>query len=614
MEYYKNYGKTTIFLIKRAIFAMIMGKDKKKFLDFFILKRLFAYVRPYNKFLILAFIFTLGLAVVTPLRPSIIGNMVDNYIVKTHDAHALLIWTLVIVGLLVIEAVFQFLTTYFSNLLAQSVVRDIRIKLFKHMMSFKMRFFNKTPIGSVVTRIVSDLEAISEIFSQGLINMFKDLLILVTIVAWIFIDNPTLATFVLIPIPFLIIATRIFAKAMKKSFQKERVEVNNLNTFVQERLTGMSVLQLFNREKVEKERFAKINARHRQAHIDAIWAYSIFFPVVEFLSSLSIAFMIVFSGWALSSGFSFEGETTGTIVKFTLWVQMLYRPIRQLADKFNVLQRGIVRAERVFTTLDREESVQKNEGTIQEVDFQKNIEFNNVWFSYQNEDWVLKDVSLAIEPNKTVAFVGATGAGKTSIVNLLSRFYDYQKGSITIGETELSKMDLGYLRKNISVVLQDVFLFSDTIFNNITLGDETITREAVVEAAKAVGAHEFIMRLPGDYDYNIGERGGVLSTGQRQLLAFIRAYVYNPYILILDEATSSVDNESETMIQEATEKLTVGRTSIVIAHRLSTIQRADKIIVLDHGEVMEEGSHQELLAKNGFYKNLYEKQFLENDK
>lgn len=593
---------------------MIMGKDKKKFLDFFILKRLFVYARPYKKYLLLAFIFTLGLAVITPLRPSIIGNMVDKYIVKTHDADALLIWTLVIVGLLVIEALFQFLTTFYSNLLAQGVVRDIRIKLFKHIMSFEMRFFNKTPIGSIVTRIVSDLEAISEVFSQGLINMFKDILILVTIVVWIFIDNSTLAIFVLIPIPILIFATRIFARAMKRSFQKERVEVNNLNTFVQERLTGMSVLQLFNREEVEKERFDVINARHRQAHVDAIWAYSIFFPVVEFLSSLSIAFMIVFSGWALSSNFSLEGETTGTIVKFTLWVQMMYRPIRQLADKFNVLQRGIVRAERVFKTLDREESVQTDEGGIKEVDFQQGIDFKNVWFAYQKEDWVLKDVDLVIEPNKTVAFVGATGAGKTSIVNLLSRFYDYQKGSIAIGGTELRQMDLAYLRKNISVVLQDVFLFSDTIFNNITLGDETITREAVIEAAKAVGAHEFIMKLPGNYDYNIGERGGVLSTGQRQLLAFIRAYVYNPYILILDEATSSVDNESETMIQEATEKLTLGRTSIVIAHRLSTIQKADKIIVLDHGRVMEEGSHQELLAKNGFYKNLYEKQFLENDK
>lgn len=591
-----------------------MAEQKKKLVDLYILKRLFVYVKPYRIYLYLSAIFTIGLAIVTPLRPNIIGNMVNEYIVNNQNGRALLNWTLIVIGLLVLEAIFQFLTTLYSNLLAQKVIKDIRIKLYKHIMSFKMKYFDKTPIGSVVTRIISDMEAISEIFSQGLINMVKDILILAVIVVWIFVESPLLAVFVLIPMPILIIATRIFARAMKKSYQKERLEVNNLNTFVQERLTGMSILQLFNREKIEQKKFTEINARHRQAHIDAIWAYSIFFPVVEFLSSLSIAFLIVFSGWALSSGFSFEGETTGTIVKFTLWVQMLYRPIRQLADKFNVLQRGIVRAERVFKTLDREESVQKNTGTIKNIDFQQNINFKNVWFAYQDEDWVLKDINLKIEPNQTVAFVGATGAGKTSIVNLLSRFYEYQKGVIAIGQTNIKDFDLDYLRENISVVLQDVFLFSDTIFNNITLGDESITREQVVEAAKIVGAHDFIMKLPDNYDYNIGERGGVLSIGQRQLLAFIRAYVYNPYILILDEATSSVDNESEELIQKATEKLTVGRTSIVIAHRLSTIQRADKIIVMSQGKVVEEGNHQELLSKGGFYKNLYEKQFLEKEK
>ena len=589
-----------------------MGKKKKAILDFYILKRLFAYAKPYTKYLVLAFVFTIGLAVLSPLRPSIIGNMVDEYIVKDHNSSALLYWTLIIVAMLLLEALFQFFTTYFANLLAQSVVKDIRVKLYRHMMSFKMKYFDKNPIGSVVTRIVSDLEAISEIFSQGLVNMFKDILVLATIIVWIFIVNPLLSLYILIPIPLLLIATRIFAKAMKKAYQKERVEVNNLNTFVQERLTGMAVLQLFNREKIEGKKFSIINARHRQAHFDSVWATSIFFPMVDFLSSLSIAFLVVFSAWALSSGFAFDGETTGTIVKFTLWVNMLYRPIRQLADKFNVLQRGVVRAERVFKTLDNEESVQKSKGSIIEVDFQQNLQFKNVWFAYQDEDWVLKDINLVVEPNKTVAFVGATGAGKSSIVNLLSRFYEFQKGEILIGDTNIMDVDLDYLRKNISVVLQDVFLFSDTIYNNITLGEENITKEDVIAAAKAVGAHNFIMKLPDNYDYNIGERGGVLSTGQRQLIAFIRAYVYNPHILILDEATSSVDNESETLIQKATEKLTDGRTSIVIAHRLSTIQRADKIIVMDHGRVVEEGSHQELLAQNGFYKNLYNKQFLEN--
>lgn len=589
-----------------------MGEKKKTLLDLYILKRLFVYVKPYRLFLFLAFIFTIGLAIVTPLRPSIIGDMVDKYIVKTQDSSALLFWTLVIIGMLVLEALFQFLTSYFSNLLAQKVIKDIRIKLYRHMMSFRMRYFNKTPIGSVVTRIVSDLEAISEVFSQGLINIFRDILILLTIVVWIFYENTLLAIFVLLPIPLLIIATRIFAKAMKRSFQKERVEVNNLNTFVQERITGMSVLQLFNREKIEQKRFSEINARHRQAHVDAIWAYSIFFPVVEFLSSLSIAFIVVFSAWSLANGFTIAIDSTGTIVKFTLWVQMLYRPIRQLADKFNVLQRGLVRAERVFKTLDETDVVQ-NENGVKDVDFQQNIVFDKVWFAYQDEDWVLKDINLTIEPNQVVAFVGATGAGKSSIVNLLSRFYDYQKGKIVIGDVNIQDVDLNVLRQNIAVVLQDVFLFSDTILNNITLGDKSISKEQVIEAAKAVGAHNFIMKLPGDYEYNIGERGGVLSSGQRQLLAFIRAYVYNPHILILDEATSSVDNESEELIQNATNKLTVGRTSIVIAHRLSTIQQADKIVVMEKGQIMEIGSHQDLLSRGGFYKNLYEKQFLGNE-
>ncbi|MDX1651652.1 MAG: ABC transporter ATP-binding protein [Brumimicrobium sp.] len=586
-----------------------MAKENKAKFDLNVFKRLMHYAKPHKGSLILAFVFTIGLAVVAPLRPSIIGDMVTNYIDKDQNPDALLFWTLIVIGMLLLEAVFQFFSTFYANLLAQAVIRDMRIRLFRHMMSFKMKYFDKTPVGSVVTRIVSDLEAISEVFSQGLINMMGDILVLLTILGWMFYTDALLALFILIPIPLLIIATRIFARAMKKAYQKERVEVNRLNTFVQERISGMAILQLFNREEVEKERFSEINARHRQAHMDTIWANSIFFPVVEFLSSLSIAFLIVFSAWSLAQDISAGEESTGTIVKYTLWVHMLYRPIRQLADKFNVLQRGIVRAERVFDTLDTQEQIQ-DEGDLTDTDFQKPIEFKKIWFAYQDDDWVLKDIDLKIEPNTTVAFVGATGAGKSSIVNLLSRFYEFQKGEILIGETDIREIDLKYLRKNISIVLQDVFLFSDTIYNNITLGDNSISRDDVIDAAKAVGAHDFIMRLPNNYDYNVGERGGVLSVGQRQLLAFIRAYVYNPHILILDEATSSVDNESEELIQLATEKLTVGRTSIVIAHRLSTIQSADKIVVLDKGEIMETGSHSELIEKGGSYKNLYERQFL----
>lgn len=589
-----------------------MSEDGKAKIDVKVFRRLIAYAKPYKLYLFLAFFFTIGLAVLSPLRPSVIGNMVDNYIVKGQDAEQLLFWTIIVILMLFGEGLFQYCNSYFSNLLAQSVIRDMRKKLFKHMTAFKMKFFDKTPIGSVVTRTVNDLEAISQVFSQGLINVLGDILVLLTILGWMLYTNWLMTIFILIPIPILLVATRLFARAIKKGYQKERVEVNALNTFVQERLTGMAILQMFNREKIEQQRFEKINARHRNAQIHLIWANSIFFPFVEFLNSISIAFLLVFSAYSLSSGVLLEGETTGAIIKFTLWVQMMYRPIRQLADKFNTLQRGIIRAERVFQTIDTQEQIQ-DEGTVETTDFSQAIYFDNVWMAYQDEKWVLKNVNLTIAPNTTVAFVGSTGAGKTSIVNLLSRFYEYQKGEIRIGEVPIRDIKLAYLRKNISIVLQDVFLFSDTIFNNITLRDENISREQVVEAAKKVGAHRFIMKLPGGYDYQVGERGGVLSVGQRQLLAFIRAYVYNPKILVLDEATSSVDSESERLIQEATEKLTVGRTSIVIAHRLSTIQKADKIVVMDNGEIVEEGSHQELLEKGGYYKNLFEKQFLGED-
>lgn len=521
-------------------------------------------------------------------------------------------WTCVVVVWLIFEGIFQFLSSYYSNLFAQSIIRDLRKKMMQHILTFRMRYFDGTPIGSLVTRLVSDLEAMTEVFSSGMMSIMGDLISLVVVIVLMFFSDWQLTLLSLIPIPLLLIATRIFARAVRKSLQMEREQVNKLNTFVQERLTGMALVQLFNRQKKEFAAFEEINEGHKQAHVKAVWAYSIFFPVVELLSSLSLSFVIVWGAMVVQGKSAAEIKLLfGEIVKFTLWINMLFRPIRQLADKFNILQRGTVRAERVFEIIDREDQVQ-NLGDVVDLDFNQKIAFNGMYFAYQDEDWVLKNINLEIEPGSMVAFVGATGAGKSSLVNLLGRFYEYQKGTITLGETSLKEIELNYLRRNIAIVLQDVFLFSDSLFNNITLGDPSISREQVIEAAKAVGVHDFIERLPGGYDYQVGERGGVLSVGQRQLIAFIRAYVYNPRILILDEATSSVDNESEELIQRATERLTKGRTSIVIAHRLSTIQFADKIVVLEKGEIVEQGSHAELLKQEGYYKTLYDMQFTED--
>ncbi len=589
-----------------------MRKESK--MDFNVFKRLLQFVKNYKRLMIYSFICTITLSIVGPMRPKLIGQMVDKYIISTKNPDALLHWSLLILGLLVLEGVFQFFNALVSNLLAQSIIRDIRQKLFKHMLSFRMKYFDQTPIGSLVTRLISDIEAIAEVFSSGMIEIVGDFLMLFFVIFIMFFSNWQLTLLTLIPIPLLLIATRIFANAMKKSFQQERLQVTRLSSFVQEHISGMAIVQLFSREKQEEKLFDEINQDHKKAHVNAVWAFSIFFPVVEILSSLSIAFLLVWGA------FQFMGDVPpnpeqmyGEIISFTLWVNMLFRPIRQLADKFNILQRGIVRAERVFEILDLNEHTQKD-GTITQLDFHQDIHFQNLHFAYKNEDWVLKNINLTIEKGKTVAFVGATGAGKSTIVNLLGRFYEYQKGDIFIGTTNVQDIQLDVLRKNIAIVLQDVFLFSDSIYHNITLRDPSISLEQVMDASKAVGAHDFIMKLPNGYDYHVGERGGVLSVGQRQLLSFIRAYVYNPSILILDEATSSVDNESEEMIQRATEKLTEGRTSIVIAHRLSTIQKADKIVVVDKGELVEQGSHHELLQIDGFYKKLYEIQFLKREK
>ncbi len=582
-------------------------------LQYSLFKRLFAFAKPYKKYLVVAVSATILLAALSPSRPYVIGQIIDRHLLKDKDPNMLLLGSLLVLIMLLLEAVLQVVGTYFSNLLAQSVIRDLRQRVIRHFMKLRVSYFDKNPVGAMVTRVVSDMEAITEVFSSGMMDIAADLLSLVLIITFMFLTDWQLALMTLLPVPILIFATRIFARSMKTSFQQERQAVTKLNTFVQERLTGISLVQLFNRQKQEAGHFDQINSEHRAAHIKAVWANSIFFPVVELLSSLSIAALLVWG--ALQA----EGKTDaqiqnmfGELFAFVFWISQLYRPIRMLADKFNVLQRGTVRAERIFAVLDEQTDVQ-DKGRLTKVDFNQNLRFKDVNFSYVANQPVIAELNLDISYGQTIAIVGATGSGKTTLVNLLGRFYEHQSGQILIGEVPIEAIELQTLRKNIAIVLQDVFLFSDTVFNNITLGDPSITLEQVIKAAKDVGAHDFISALPEQYDHKIGERGGTLSTGQRQLLAFIRAYVYQPSLLILDEATSSVDSESELLIQRATEKLTAGRTSIVIAHRLSTIRQANRIIVMEKGRIIEQGTHDELLALEGHYKNLSDRQYFNQE-
>ncbi len=574
-----------------------------------LFKRLFSYVKPYKKLLFIAICSTILLAAISPSRPYVIGQIIDRYLLRDKNPNMLLLGSLLVLGMLLLEAFLQVVGTYFSNLLAQSVIRDLRQKVIHHFMQLRVAYFDKNPVGAMVTRVVSDVEAITEVFSSGIMDIAADLLSLILIVLFMFLTDWQLALMTLIPVPILIWATRIFARAMKSSFQLERMAVTKLNTFVQERLTAMSIVQLFNRQNSEATQFENINKEHRAAHIKAVWANSIFFPFVELLSSMSVAALLVW-GAIQASGRSDQEISLmfGELFAFVFWISQLYRPIRMLADKFNVLQRGTVRAERIFAVLDEKTDIQ-HKGKITNVDFDQDLRFENVGFAYVENQPVINNLNLTIKHGQTIAIVGATGSGKTTLVNLLGRFYEHQVGYIKIGNTPIEEIDLKVLRKNIAIVLQDVFLFSDTILNNITLGDPNITPEQVIEAAKEVGAHDFISMLPDQYEHQIGERGGRLSTGQRQLLSFIRAYVYQPKLLILDEATSSVDTESEFLIQKATEKLTLGRTSIVIAHRLSTIRQANHIIVMEKGEIIEQGTHEELLELNGQYKKLSDKQF-----
>ena len=516
------------------------------------------------------------------------------------------------VVLLIIQSLIQYSQTLLTNTIGQSAIRDLRINVFNHISRLRLKYFDKTPIGQLITRTVSDLETIADIFSEGLIAMIGDLLQVIVITVVMFYIDWELTLIVLLPIPFLIVATRIFQKSIKVAFQEIRTEVANLNTYLQEHISGISIIQYFAREEQEYKKFKKINARYRDANIRSNWYYSIFFPIVELISALSLGLLIWYGAKSILA--KPMDVQPGTITSFILFINMLFRPIRELADKFNTLQMGMVGAERVFKVLDTQETT-LNTGTYTPSKMQGAIRFDQVWFSYHQDgtvaegQYVLKDISFEVKAGQTVALVGATGAGKSSAINILSRFYEIQQGHITIDGVDIKAYELSYLRSRIATVLQDVFLFSDTIFNNITLNNPAIQLSEVVDAAKKVGAHDFIERLPGGYHYNVMERGATLSSGQAQLISFIRALVYQPAILVLDEATSSVDTETEMLIQKAIDQLMQGRTSIVIAHRLSTIQKADLIVVLDKGEIKEKGTHQQLLKMNGYYKRLYDLQF-----
>lgn len=586
-----------------------MAESKKvtgKAVDLQILKRIFSYIGPHKKIFVLAATTTLALSVIAIVRPLIVKYTLDNYI-SIPNAKMLMNMTMLMLLSLITEAFLQFSDSYLTNKLGQSIIKDLRIKVFSHILNFKLKYYDNTPIGTLVTRSVSDIEVIADIFSEGLIVIIGDILKVIIIIIAMFTIDFDLTLMVLIPIPLLLIATYIFKRSVAASFQEVRTQVARLNSFVQEHITGINIIQIFNREKEEMSKFDDINAKHRDANIRSIMAYSIFFPVVEILSSASLGLLVWWGGKnVLSSQISL-----GDITAFIMLLNYTFRPIRQLADRFNTLQMGMVSSERVFKILDTEDII-TDHGTEKADHIKGDVAFNNVYFAYNNEDWILKNISFSAKTGQTIALVGATGAGKSSIINLLNRFYEYNKGTISIDGINIRNYELTSLRKNIGVVLQDVFLFSDSIMNNITLNNPEISKEKVIEAAKIVGAHDFISKLPNGYDYNVMERGAMLSVGQRQLISFIRAYIYNPKILVLDEATSSIDTESEQMIQYAINKLTENRTSIVIAHRLATIQKADKIIVMEKGEIIEEGTHQELLKQNGHYKRLFELQFKED--
>jgi ATP-binding cassette subfamily B protein len=594
---------------------------KRKIFDFGLLRRVFQYAAPYKQRLYISVVLSILLAVLSPLRPFLIQVTINDYIRKgaapgetvKHAMESMVIWiTILQVGLLLIETVSRFYFSFITAWLGQTVVKDLRVAVYKKVLGLNLSQFDKTPIGTLTTRTINDIEAINDIFSDGLIPIIADLLSIVSILLFMFVVDWRLTLICLAPFPFLLLATWLFKESVNKSFIRVRNAVAALNAFVQEHITGMPIVQAFAAEGRESSKFRRINKEHRNANINAIFAYSIFFPLVEIILAVSTGLLVWWGARQVMHLPEQEAkELSGKIIAFFLYLNLLFRPLRVIADKFNVLQMGMVASERVFRVLDNNDYI-RTEGSYAPDKIKGKIEFSKVNFAYVDERYVLKNISFTVQPGETVAIVGHTGSGKTSIISLMNRLYHIQEGEIRIDDVRIEEYKLDELRKNIGVVLQDVFLFSGSVTDNITLRNEDIPREKVIEAAKLIGMHDFIMRLPGGYDYNVMERGSSLSLGQRQLLSFIRALLYDPSILILDEATSSVDTESELLIQEAIDKLIAGRSSIVIAHRLSTIRKANQIIVLDKGEIKEIGTHEQLLAREGFYAKLHEMQFSKN--
>ena len=592
-------------------------------------KKLMHYALPFKSKLFSVAFWAVFLAIVAGLRPLLLNITIDKYFVNAsketnviqdyflniiskilqegNASYNIKVLVAIMFIILLLEVVAQYFFVFISSWLGQDIVKVIREKLFAHLASFKIKYYDNEPVGKLITRCISDIENIASIFSQGLFMIVSDVLKMIIVLIFMLIINWKITCIVLLIMPVILVATNIFNKKMKVAFNEVRNEVANLNTFIQERLTGMKIVQLFNREKIELEKFKEINYKHNKAWLKNILYNSIFFPIADIVSSITLGLVVYFGAIFIINGDT--NTSVGQLISFNMYIAMLYTPLRQIADKFNVMQMGIVAADRVFEILESNSEVQDN-GTIPAEKLKGNILFENVRFSYIKGEEILKGIHLEVEAGETIAIVGATGAGKTTIINLLNRFYEIDSGKILIDNIKINDYNLETLRNEIAMVLQDVFLFADTIYNNITLFDESIKRESVYEAAKKIGIHDFLMSLPNGYDYDVKERGVMLSSGQRQLIAFLRAYISNPSILILDEATSSIDSNSEELIQDATQTLTQGRTSIIIAHRLATIVNADSIIVMDKGIIVEKGKHKELLQiENGFYKKLYEAQF-----